>query len=82
MPYMILMTDRPDQGALRAKTRAAHLDYLEANSGLLLAAGALIEDDGVGGAVAVCTLLIRRIAVQPSAFWPATRFSRLAFSDP
>ena len=33
----------------RAKTRAAHLEYLTANKHLLLAAGALIDDDGTGG---------------------------------
>jgi uncharacterized protein YciI len=49
MPYMILMTDRPGQGELRAKTRDAHLEYLDRNKHRLLAAGALIEDDGSGG---------------------------------
>jgi uncharacterized protein YciI len=49
MPYVILMTDKPDTAKLRADTRAVHLDYLEANQNRLLAAGALIEDDGSGG---------------------------------
>jgi uncharacterized protein YciI len=49
MPYVILMTDKPDQGKLRADTRAVHLDYLDANKHKLLAAGALTEDDGSGG---------------------------------
>jgi uncharacterized protein YciI len=49
MPYMIMMTDKPDQAELRAKTRGVHLDYLDANKHKLLAAGALIEDDGTGG---------------------------------
>ena len=49
MPYMILMTDKPGTAELRAKTRPAHLDYLDANKAKLLAAGALIEDDGSGG---------------------------------
>lgn len=49
MPYMILMTDRPGQAELRARTRDRHLQYLDANKDRLLAAGALVEDDGTGG---------------------------------
>ncbi len=49
MPYAIFLSDKPNQGDLRAKTRAVHLDYLGANKHMLLAAGALIEDDGTGG---------------------------------
>lgn len=49
MPYAILTTDRKDAGDLRAKTRAEHLQYLDANLHRLLAAGALTADDGTGG---------------------------------
>jgi len=49
MPYLILLTDKPNQLELRTSTRAAHLDYLDANKHRILAAGALIEDDGTGG---------------------------------
>ena len=49
MPYVILMTDKPDSAKLRADTRAVHVEYLDANKHMLLAAGALIEDDGTGG---------------------------------
>ena len=49
MPYAILTTDKPGGAELRAKTRAAHLEYLTANMEKLLAAGALIDDDGAGG---------------------------------
>ena len=49
MPYAILTTDRKDAGDLRAKNREAHLKYLDANMSRLLAAGALISDDGTGG---------------------------------
>ena len=49
MPYMILLTDKPNQSELRAKTRPEHLEYLDANKSRILAAGALIEDDGSGG---------------------------------
>ena len=49
MSYAILTTDKPDGAELRARTRAAHLEYLNANIGKLLAAGALTDDDGKGG---------------------------------
>lgn len=49
MPYAILTTDKPGSAELRAKTRAVHVEYLTANIDKLLAAGALIDDDGTGG---------------------------------
>jgi uncharacterized protein YciI len=49
MPYAIQTTDKAGSADLRAQTRPAHLDYLKANQHLLLAAGALISDDGTGG---------------------------------
>jgi uncharacterized protein YciI len=49
MPYAVLTTDKPNSGALRAKVRDEHLKYLDANLHRLLAAGAVIEDDGTGG---------------------------------
>ena len=49
MPYAIQTTDKPGTADLRLRERPAHLEYLSANQHLLLAAGALIEDDGTGG---------------------------------
>ncbi len=49
MAYAIQTKDKPGSSKLRADTRAVHLEYLTANKHLLLAAGALIEDDGTGG---------------------------------
>lgn len=49
MPYAVLTTDKPNSGALRAQMRDEHLKYLDANLHRLLAAGAVIEDDGTGG---------------------------------
>ncbi len=49
MPYAIQTKDKPDHGYLRAELRDAHLAFLEANKGKLLAAGGLIGDDGTGG---------------------------------
>ena len=49
MPYAIMTTDKPDGAELRAKVRDTHIQYLTANMGKLLAAGALTADDGTGG---------------------------------
>lgn len=49
MPYMIKTTDRPDALALRNATRPEHLEYLRRHTDSILAAGALLEDDGSGG---------------------------------
>ena len=49
MPYAIQTVDKPGHGNVRAEVRARHLEYLTAHQNLLLAAGALIADDGSGG---------------------------------
>ncbi len=49
MPYAIQTKDKPDHGHLRAELRDQHLAYLDSHVGTLLAAGALIDDDGTGG---------------------------------
>jgi len=49
MPYAILLQDKAGSAELRAAHRPAHLEYLSANAHKLLAAGALINDDGSGG---------------------------------
>ncbi len=49
MPYAIQTQDKAGSAQIRADNRAAHIEYLTANKHLLLAAGALIGDDGTGG---------------------------------
>jgi uncharacterized protein len=49
MPYAIQTLDKVGAADIRARTRPAHLEYLTKHQHLLLAAGALIEDDGTGG---------------------------------
>ena len=49
MPYAIQTQDKKGSSQVRADNRAVHIEYLTANKHLLLAAGALIEDDGTGG---------------------------------
>ena len=46
MPYAIKTTDKPGREDLRLKLRAEHLAYLDSQMSLLLAAGALLSDDG------------------------------------
>ena len=49
MPYAIQTQDKAGAAKVRADNRVAHIEYLTANKHLLLAAGALIDDDGTGG---------------------------------
>ena len=49
MPYAIQTKDKAGSSQIRADNRTAHIEYLTTNKYLLLAAGALIEDDGTGG---------------------------------
>ncbi len=49
MPYVIQTQDKADSAQIRAQARPAHLEYLTRNKDQLLAAGALIDDDGTGG---------------------------------
>jgi len=49
MPYAIVTQDKPDSANIRAAARPAHVEYLTAHKDKLLAAGALIADDGTGG---------------------------------
>jgi uncharacterized protein YciI len=46
MPFAIKTTDKPGKEELRTKLRPAHLDYLDSQKEILLAAGALLSDDG------------------------------------
>lgn len=58
MPFAILTTDKPGMVDVRINERAVHLEYLKANISLLLAAGAMLNDDGsvgTGGVILVDT---------------------------
>ena len=46
MPYMIKVTDKPDSLAKRTELRAPHIEYVSAHADKILAAGALLTDDG------------------------------------
>jgi uncharacterized protein YciI len=49
MPYVIICKDKPDSLSLRLATRDVHIAYLDSHASKLLAAGALLNDDGSGG---------------------------------
>ena len=49
MPYAIITHDKPGHAEVRASNRATHIEYLKANQQMLLAAGALLADDGSPG---------------------------------
>lgn len=49
MPFMIKTRDKPGSLEKRAALRPPHLAYLDSQAHLILAAGALLEDDGSGG---------------------------------
>lgn len=53
MPYVIVARDKPDSLHLRQRLRPEHLAYLDAHEAKLLAAGAMLEDDGTGGSGSV-----------------------------
>ncbi len=46
MPFIVHTVHDPAQADLRLRVRPDHLAYLEANMGLLLAAGMTLSDDG------------------------------------
>jgi uncharacterized protein YciI len=49
MLIAIVCIDKPNASDVRAKTRPAHIAYLEANSAKLHFAGPLLSDDGQTG---------------------------------
>lgn len=51
MPYLIFVTDFPNQEAIREANRQAHRDFLKKHGDKILASGALLDEDGkiIGG---------------------------------
>jgi len=47
MPYLIQTSDDLEKTELRETLRQAHRDHLAAHAALILASGAILEDDGV-----------------------------------
>ena len=61
MPFMIFARDKPGAAARRAELRPAHLEYLTGHTARLLAAGAMLGDDGAtpcGSLILLDTMLL------------------------
>jgi len=48
MHFVIYCLDKPDHAHVRAEHRPAHVEYLKASAGQIVAAGPLLSDDGDG----------------------------------
>jgi uncharacterized protein YciI len=46
--FIIFSTDKPDSQALRAATRAAHIEYLDRYRNIIVLGGGMLTDDGKG----------------------------------
>ena len=46
MPFAIITRDKPGHSHLRDQNQAAHKAYLDDRKAILLAAGAMLDDDG------------------------------------
>jgi uncharacterized protein YciI len=49
VPYAIQTKDKAGSANIRSDNRAAHLEYLTNKQDLILAGGAITDDDGTGG---------------------------------
>ena len=64
MFYIIQSKDKGDRADLRAKLETEHRAYLDDNESIILAAGALLDDDGndIGGGVYIIDVSSREAA--------------------
>jgi uncharacterized protein YciI len=75
MQFVIHCHDRPDGSARRAPLRDAHLKYLENHRDIMVARGALLDDDG---AKTIGSVLILDVPdkSKAEAFWASEPFNR------
>jgi uncharacterized protein YciI len=75
MQFVIHCHDRPDGRARRAPLEDAHAEYMKAHRGIIVARGALLDDDGAKsiGAVAIVDVADR---AEAEAFWAGAPFNR------
>jgi uncharacterized protein YciI len=75
MQFVIHGHDTPDGGARRAPLREAHLEYLQDHKDIIVARGALLDDDGVK---TIGSVLILDVAdkAEAAAFWANEPFNR------
>jgi hypothetical protein len=72
MLYILYQQDAPDVGAIRARVKQAHLDYLEQHRDILVLGGAMLADDGIAriGSVLIINVPNRAAAEAFSAAEP------------
>jgi uncharacterized protein YciI len=75
MQFVIHCHDKAETGARRAELRAAHLDYLNKHKDIIVARGALLDDDGEKTVGSVLILDVKDKA-QAQAFWAGEPFNR------
>jgi uncharacterized protein YciI len=75
MQFVIHSHDKPDGGARRAPLEGAHFEYMKAHRGIVVARGALLDDDGMNSIGAVLILDVPGKA-EAEAFWAGAPFNR------
>ena len=80
MQFVIHGHDKPDGGGRRTLLRASHLEYLNVHKDIIVARGALLDDDGVKtiGSVLILDVAEKRDA---EAFWADEPFNRAGVYD-
>ena len=80
MQFVIHSHDKPEGDARRAPLREAHLDYLEHHQDIVVAHGALLDDDGMKTTGSVLIVDVANKA-EAEAFWANEPFNRAGFFD-
>jgi uncharacterized protein YciI len=80
MPYAIITFDKPGSAAVRGDNRDRHLAYLKQNQHRLLAAGAMLHDDGGTGEGGVI-LLDTDVRDEAEAFIAADPYTQAALFE-
>jgi uncharacterized protein YciI len=79
MQFVIHCRDKPEGGARRLTQREAHLEYLQRHRDIIVARGALLDDEGVS----IGSVLILDVAEkgEAEAFWADEPFNRAGVYD-
>ena len=80
MQFVIHSHDKPEGDARRAPLREAHLDYLEHHQDIVVAHGALLDDDGMKTTGSVLIVDVANKA-EAEAFWANEPFNRAGVYD-
>ena len=80
MQFVIHSHDKPEGDARRAPLREAHFDYLEHHQDIVVAHGALLDDDGMKTTGSVLIVDVANKA-EAEAFWADEPFNRAGVYD-